>query len=85
VTSDNWLGVGFEPRMHAAKPFHAPPVRTASAEAAYEEVLSKTGALPMKRDVTDLRIVREVRAGAGRVIDKVSNVLRLPLLSCRTN
>jgi len=73
VTRDNWLGVGFERRVRAAQPFPAPPVRTTSAETAYEQVLPNVGALPAQRDATDARVVREVRTGTGRVIEKVSD------------
>lgn len=49
--------------------FEAPPVRTTTAEAAYDEVLAHAGATLPRRDAVDERIVREVRAGAGAHID----------------
>jgi len=70
---DNWLGTGFGPEARAFKPFVAPPVRTSSAEQAYEAVLKQAGALPAHRDPTDTRIVREVRTGSGKIIGKVSD------------
>jgi pectate lyase len=74
VTKDNWLGVGFEPRIRAAEPFAAPLIRTTSAVAAYEEVLSNAGALPSQRDTTDARVIREARTGTGRIIDRPGDV-----------
>jgi pectate lyase len=74
VTRDNWLGVGFEREARATKPFAAPAVQTTDATTAYEAVLSEAGALPQRRDTTDARIVREVRTGAGRIIDHAADV-----------
>ncbi len=74
VTGDNWLGVGFEPRVRSAQPFPAPPVRTDPAGIAFERVLTHAGALPERRDATDARVVREVREGAGKIIDSTGDV-----------
>lgn len=71
---DNWSAVGFDHRARAARPFPAPPVRTDTAQAAYERVLREVGAVPSRRDATDARVVREVRQGAGRVIERVGDV-----------
>ena len=74
VTQDNWLGVGFETRVRAAQPFPAPVVRTTSAATAYEDVLREVGALPARRDPADTRVVAEVRAGSGRIIDNARDL-----------
>ncbi|MBI4874595.1 MAG: pectate lyase [Acidobacteria bacterium] len=50
-------------------PFAVPPVRTTSAAAALEAVLAGAGATLPKRDAADSRIVAEVRARTGSVID----------------
>ena len=57
-----------------AAPFDTAPVRTTSAEAAYEEVLAQVGALLPTRDSVDHRIIEEVRTGQGRIIDSQKEV-----------
>ncbi|MGE0757807.1 MAG: polysaccharide lyase family 1 protein [Pirellulaceae bacterium] len=71
VTQENWQGVGFEPSVRASRPFPTPPVTTQSAVSAFDSVLRYAGALPHRRDVTDTRVVREVRDGTGRIINHV--------------
>lgn len=59
----------FPPEVIAPTPFPAPPVHTTDAASAYEEVLKNAGALPESRDATDQRVVGEVKAGTGKIID----------------
>lgn len=54
--------------------FEAPPVRTTTAEIAYKEVLAGAGATLPARDAVDRRIIGEVRAGTGRIIDSQKEV-----------
>jgi len=48
-----------------AEPFVVQPVRTTSAQAAYEAVISEAGASLPRRDSADARILAEVRHRAG--------------------
>jgi len=57
-----------------AEPFDMPPVRTSSADDAYEAVLADVGASLPVRDAVDARIVSEVRNRAGSVIDSQAQV-----------
>lgn len=54
--------------------FAVPAVRTTSAIAALEEVLATAGASLPKRDSVDTRIVAEVRAHRGSIIDSQQQV-----------
>ncbi len=56
------------------EPTDLTPVTTESAEAALERVLNEAGARPWSRDRTDLRVVEDVRAGTGALIDSQSDV-----------
>lgn len=51
------------------KPFDTPFVTTQSAKDAYETCLDDAGATVPSRDFVDYRIIRDVRYGAGRVIN----------------
>ena len=57
-----------------ADPFPAPPVRTVSAQEAYEAVLAEAGASLPARDSVDARIVDEVRKRSGSIIDSQKQV-----------
>ena len=50
-----------------ASPFDFAPVTTHTAEEAYELVLLRGGAMPWARDLTDARIVNEVRTQTGAI------------------
>lgn len=68
VTADNWAGVhpdsGISKQsIHLASPFPAAPVKTQTAQEAYELVLANAGAIKPRRDNVDSRIVEEVRNG----------------------
>lgn len=56
------------------------PTSTDSAEVAYEKVLLHGGASIPKRDSLDARIVREVKNGTGRTVNKIANDGGLPEL-----
>jgi hypothetical protein len=80
VTADNRL---LFDRLEAAgrrlvtlieRPFEAPGVNTTSAEAALAAVLRDVGATRPRRDAVDSRIVREVEARGGRLIDSQADV-----------
>ncbi|TGE27754.1 pectate lyase [Hymenobacter metallicola] len=76
VTRRNWRGVAMNGGTRADTvqaqvntPFALGPVATQTAEAAYEAVLQGAGAIRPGRDTLDQRIIRDVRRGAGRIID----------------
>jgi len=56
------------------RPFAAPPVTTTSARQAYEDVMERVGATVPRRDAVDQRIIAEVRAGRGRIINSQTEV-----------
>ena len=55
-------------------PAPCPPVATETAAQAYESVLRFAGCTRPVRDVVDARVVAEVRAGAGGIIDSQEDV-----------
>lgn len=57
-----------------AQAFVAQPVKTTSAQIAYESVLSKVGASLPRRDSVDARIIAEVGNRAGSIIDSQQQV-----------
>lgn len=74
VSADNWTyGVQQDDDYYQAdelikkarqdKPFPHAPVRTQSAQEAYQSVLDSAGAILPKRDPVDKRIIKEVRTG----------------------
>ena len=76
VTARNWRGVVMNggtaadtAQAKATKLFALGPVALQPAQAAYEAVLTGAGATRPRRDTLDQRIVREVRAGTGTIID----------------
>jgi hypothetical protein len=78
VNRDNWQGMGYywfdRKSLAADKPFPAPRVTMESARDACERVLQEAGATPPQRDKVDERIVREVRQGAGHIINWVREI-----------
>jgi hypothetical protein len=56
------------------QPFDTPPVRTTGAVQALREVLAGVGATRPRRDAVDARVVREVEARSGRIIDSQRDV-----------
>ena len=52
------------------KPIRFPPITTSSAEDAYLVVLANSGATLPDRDLVDQRIVKDVRNGTGKLIQK---------------
>ncbi len=63
-----------------SRPFEAGPVITNDAAAAYRRVLHSGGASLPKRDAVDVRIVHDVRNGAGRIIQSQEDVGGWPAL-----
>ena len=55
-------------------PAECPPITTETAAAAYENVLEYTGCTRPVRDVVDERVIAEVRAGTGRIVDSQNDV-----------
>lgn len=54
--------------------FGGAPIKTDSAESAYERVLSLAGASLPNRDAVDLRVVNDVRQGTGSTINSQADV-----------
>jgi len=76
VTKDNWKGVkiatGADPvGCKVLKPYECTPIKTQSAEIAYEKVLSFAGA-SYKRDALDTRITTEVKTGTNTYKGKLT-------------
>lgn len=80
VTADNGLlfdrveAAGRRLVTLLAEPFDAPPVRATGAAQALREVLAGAGATRPRRDAVDTRVVREVEALSGRIIDSQQDV-----------
>ncbi|MFZ5830650.1 MAG: hypothetical protein ACOY3P_11210 [Planctomycetota bacterium] len=82
ATNDNWRAVrlgkklppGAERLMRVDQPFDAVPLPTQSAADAFETVLDEAGATLPSRDAVDLRIIRDVRRGTGRVIERETDL-----------
>ena len=77
ATADNWRGTGFyfdRSAIAASRPFPAPSVSTTSATQAYTDVLNNAGAHLPQRDSVDERIVLDVRAGTGRIIQSPKDI-----------
>lgn len=62
-------------------PHPAPPVRTTSADEAYQQVRDKAGATLPRRDAVDRRILSPVATGEGRIIDDPTEVGGWPVLA----
>jgi len=98
ITADNWNGgvhgEASKEIIRAKAPFPAAPVRTQTAEEAYELVLADVGANLPQRDSLDKRIIQEVSTGtatyggawgAGKgIIDSQANVGGWPRLDSTT-
>ncbi|MCC3154366.1 pectate lyase [Hymenobacter sp. BT770] len=76
ITAHNWRGVVMNggtaadtAQSKVDQPFVLGPLALQTAPAAYEAVLLGAGAIRPRRDTLDQRIVREVRAGTGTIID----------------
>jgi hypothetical protein len=67
--SDNKYDNGKNVVIKMDKPFETPFVMTQSARDAFETCLEDAGATIPSRDFVDYRIVRDIRYGAGRVIN----------------
>ena len=102
ISSDNWKGgIDFEnggdatiSTFRALAPFSVAPVRTQSAESAFESVLQNAGA-SLHRDSVDERIINEIRGGSAKfgkswggggkgIIDSQSDVGGWPDLTSTT-
>jgi len=57
-----------------SSPISVPAVKTDDAITTYKRVLAEAGALLLKRDAVDIRIVSEVRNGTGKIIDDEEQV-----------
>jgi len=77
---DTGVGMFVEPYTLVASPFAVQPVLTDPANIAYERVLAFAGA-SFKRDPVDLRLVGDVRAQTGAIIDSQAAVGGWPVLN----
>lgn len=74
VSADNWKGVEASRTLESERLFPAPPVRTQSAEEAFQQVLTNAGATLPKRDSIDERVVSDARNGTGKIINDEKDV-----------
>jgi hypothetical protein len=65
---------GKRPVQTVEEPFSVQPVKTVSAQDAYETVLATVGASVPMRDAVDARIISEVRQRKGSIIDSQKQV-----------
>ena len=79
---DNWLMIRL-PReltgdaqkvIRVSDPFPAAPVGTDTPQVAYQRILENVGATLPARDAVDARIIQEIRAGEGRIINSQAEV-----------
>ncbi len=78
-TEDNWLMIwrpdyAGENDCKAWQPFKVPPVETDKPQVAYERILEDCGATLPVRDAVDARIVEQIRAGTGKIIDSQADI-----------
>jgi hypothetical protein len=78
---DPWslISGGTHAGYRQAKPIVVAPVRTESADRAFERVLRSSGA-SLARDAVDRRVVADLRAGKGQIIDSQDDVGGWPLM-----
>lgn len=69
------------PGWRSPERFEAPRVAETSAEQAFEQVLKDAGATLPRRDAVDLRILKEIASGGGRLIDHPDDVGGWPEIS----
>jgi len=68
--------------VRAAAPFPVAPVATDVADdALFDQLLARSGAILPQRDDADARVVRQIRSGAGRIIDSQREVGGWPVLA----
>ncbi len=84
VVTHGWSGDPAPQASRAAARFETPPVTTASAAQALDDVLKRAGALVPKRDAVDERVVADVTNRSGSVIDSPAQVGGYPTLSTGT-
>ena len=81
VLKDDWAMIARETEeTKMDKPFHVPAMRTDSAEEAWERVLAGAGAILPRRDTVDRRLLADIEAGTGAVIDSQAQVGGWPVL-----
>ncbi|MDZ4860341.1 MAG: SUMF1/EgtB/PvdO family nonheme iron enzyme [Candidatus Hydrogenedentes bacterium] len=66
------------------EPFSSPTVLTDSARTAMDRILADAGATKPLRDSADVRLLEEVRAGTGKIIDSQDEVGNWPELAAGT-
>lgn len=82
ANADNWKMIGSaKTENRAERPFPIAPVKTHSAQQAYDLVLAQAGATRPRRDSVDERIVRQVREGTGKILDSQREVGGWPRLA----
>jgi hypothetical protein len=81
ANADNWKMIGSpKPESRVGHPFPIAAVKMDSAHEAYEKVLASAGATLPSRDVVDSRVVEQVRAGTGKILDSQREVGGWPQL-----
>lgn len=81
VVKDDWAIIKHEEEINKLKkPFPVVAIKTDSAEKAYKKVLAGAGATLPRRDVIDRRVVGDIEALTGRIIDSQTDVGGWPVL-----
>jgi pectate lyase len=82
ANEDNWKMLGnLKDGNRMDRPFPIAPVKTDTAEVAYERALAGAGATKPRRDEVDRRIVEQIRNGTGGIIDSQNEVGGWPVLA----
>ena len=80
AATDNWQIFKFPPefteeqtqKVKAIQPFGTAPVKTQNAQEAYQLVLDRAGATLPNRDPADTRLLEEIRAKTGHILNSQS-------------
>src|SRR5262249_6439107 len=79
ISANNTLGVGHDPAVFASAPLPMVPLSIEeSAETAFQNVLQKVGATLPQRDAADRRVIADVQARSGKIIDSQDEVGGFP-------
>ncbi len=85
ASKNNWRMIRAKDKSNrVTKPFNAPAVKTEPAAEALRSVLTNCGAILPHRDSVDTRVVKNVRAGTGKLIDSQKQVGGWPKLETQT-
>lgn len=85
LSADNWKMIGHAlPGTKAEQPFPTALVKTDTAPEAFAKLLARAGATLPKRDAADARVIAEIGAGGGQLINSPAEVGGWPVLKSAT-